>query len=193
MTSLEGICAPTRADSDTPAGLTSLHRETPSSTLAEGPQRARGTAPVRFAVFLLRSPEARRSHDAGRRYRPDVDVQRASVLYARVGPWAADAARLPDRLANSLAGRAGKQFGSNHVALSDECSPKPVRRSAGCTVPVTWRLTHSKVNRSPIHRRRAHRRSKPPQTANGPGPSGTVEFDLAQPWCCRLSSGRIGG
>lgn len=34
MTSLEGICPPTRADSDAPASLTSLHRETPSSTLA---------------------------------------------------------------------------------------------------------------------------------------------------------------
>jgi hypothetical protein len=27
MASLEGICAPTRADSDAPAGLTSLHRQ----------------------------------------------------------------------------------------------------------------------------------------------------------------------
>ena len=34
MTSLEGIRAPTRADSDVPAGLTSLHCEAPSSTLA---------------------------------------------------------------------------------------------------------------------------------------------------------------
>jgi hypothetical protein len=59
MTSLEGICAPTRADSDAPAGLTSLHREAPSSTLAWGPRRARRATAVRFAVFLLRSPEAR--------------------------------------------------------------------------------------------------------------------------------------
>ena len=34
MTNLEGICAPARADSDAPSGLTSSHREAPSSTLA---------------------------------------------------------------------------------------------------------------------------------------------------------------
>jgi hypothetical protein len=34
MTSLEGIRAPTRADSDAPAGLTWLHREAPSLALA---------------------------------------------------------------------------------------------------------------------------------------------------------------
>jgi len=34
MTSLEGICAPTRADSDASGGLTFLHREAPSSALA---------------------------------------------------------------------------------------------------------------------------------------------------------------
>ena len=34
MTSLEGINAPARADSGAPSGLTSLHREAPSSTLA---------------------------------------------------------------------------------------------------------------------------------------------------------------
>jgi len=34
VTSLEGICAPARADSDAPSGLTSSHREAPSSTLA---------------------------------------------------------------------------------------------------------------------------------------------------------------
>jgi hypothetical protein len=33
MTSLEGICAPTRADSDALAGLTWLHREAPPLTL----------------------------------------------------------------------------------------------------------------------------------------------------------------
>jgi hypothetical protein len=34
MTSLEGIRAPTRADSDAPVGLTCLRREAPSLTLA---------------------------------------------------------------------------------------------------------------------------------------------------------------
>jgi hypothetical protein len=34
MTSLEGIRAPTRADTDAPAGLTCLHREAPSLALA---------------------------------------------------------------------------------------------------------------------------------------------------------------
>src|SRR5215211_7480437 len=38
MTSLEGIRAPTRADSDAPAGLACLHREAPSLALAQGPQ-----------------------------------------------------------------------------------------------------------------------------------------------------------
>ena len=59
MTSLEGICAPTRGDSYAPAGLTSLHREAPSLAMAQGPRRARRTTAVRFAVFLLWSPEAR--------------------------------------------------------------------------------------------------------------------------------------
>jgi hypothetical protein len=53
MASLERICAPTRGDSDAPAGLTCMHREAPSSTLAWGPRRARRAAAVRFAVFLL--------------------------------------------------------------------------------------------------------------------------------------------
>jgi hypothetical protein len=63
MTSLEGIRAPTRADSDAPSALTSSHCEAPSSTLAEGPRRARRATVVRFAVLMLRSPEARRSHE----------------------------------------------------------------------------------------------------------------------------------
>jgi hypothetical protein len=37
------------------------------------------------AVFLPRFPEARRSHDAGRRYDPAVDVHRAAVVL-RAGP-----------------------------------------------------------------------------------------------------------
>jgi len=34
MASLEGICPPTRADSEAPAGLTFSHREAPSLALA---------------------------------------------------------------------------------------------------------------------------------------------------------------
>jgi hypothetical protein len=86
MTSLEGSCAPARADSDAPAGLTFLHREAPSSTLAWGPRRARRATAVRFAVFLLRSPEARRSHDAAASTLPPLTFDLRQSCTPRVGP-----------------------------------------------------------------------------------------------------------
>jgi hypothetical protein len=44
MTSLEGICAPTRADWDAPVGLTWLHREAPSLTLVRAREARRAAA-----------------------------------------------------------------------------------------------------------------------------------------------------
>jgi hypothetical protein len=60
MASLEGICAPTRADSDAPAGLTSMHREAPPSTLV----RAREGPGVRLLFDLLSSCSGLLKHAA---------------------------------------------------------------------------------------------------------------------------------
>ena len=64
MISLEGICAPPRADPDAPAGLTSLHRQAQSLTLAWGPRSAGelcGHTPRKQAVQFHRLSQS--GHD----------------------------------------------------------------------------------------------------------------------------------
>jgi hypothetical protein len=81
MTSLEGIRAPTRADSDAPAGLTCLHREAPSLARL----RARKGPDAWLLFDLLSSCSGLLKHAAATTSAavtiPAVDVQRAAELY----------------------------------------------------------------------------------------------------------------
>ena len=85
MTNLERICAPARSRLSAP--LADLLA--PQSTIIDsglGPAKGPARDCVRFAVFLLRSPEARRSHDAAAVTVPPLNFNVRQSCTPRVGP-----------------------------------------------------------------------------------------------------------
>jgi hypothetical protein len=70
-----------------------LHREAPSSTLAEGPRRARRRL-LFDLLFMLRSPEARRSHDASAVTVPPLTFNVRRSCTPRFGPLRSRAAQV---------------------------------------------------------------------------------------------------